>query len=577
MRDPPSGPPRPRRPHRRTRGRPLAAPRHGPPDGAHAPRPAPRRRRRGVRRQHRARLDRLAARRRRPPRADRRRRRRRPRRGRPRPARRWTSAARPPTPPCAMAYLAHIEVTADHVDGAMLLAVDASLLTESPAAGGPSRALQEAHRWLSLALSGLDLEELALGHAVRGQHVAAALRDPERPVADAAARRPQHVELAQTQLPPRRRRPRRRTGRRGDRVGHLGPGPRRTSPIPATTTCSTSSRRGRWSAPATSTTRSGRCAGSAGTCRRSGGMWLRAYTDLVLARLLARLAERDDDGEQRRGVHRAAGRRRGCLRWPPATAAATASACSSSAATRPTWAAPPRRCTGWRPTAPTPAARTPAAGELWAEMFVRRSRLREAERQAAHAAPARARGPAHRPGQPAQRRAPAGRPPAGRGAAVAGRRRRRPVQVGQRRRLAHPGRRRPAAGRRPAARAQPHRRRGLPLGRRRVPGRAADGDRGAGRRRHGAAPHRRRRRRLERPASSPSRSPCRIGVATAPAADEAERRPGPVVGWRALFDTADLHLFSAKRGGRNRVRAPGAGQPDENADDGSPASTGEEQ
>jgi hypothetical protein len=30
------------------------------------------------------------------------------------------------------------------------------------------------------------------------------------------------------------------------------------------------------------------------------------------------------------------------------------------------------------------------------------------------------------------------------------------------------------------------------------------------------------------------------------------------VGWRALFDTADLHLFSAKRGGRNRVRAPEA-------------------
>ena len=29
------------------------------------------------------------------------------------------------------------------------------------------------------------------------------------------------------------------------------------------------------------------------------------------------------------------------------------------------------------------------------------------------------------------------------------------------------------------------------------------------------------------------------------------------LGWRSLFDTADLHLFSAKRGGRNRVRAPG--------------------
>jgi PleD family two-component response regulator len=42
-----------------------------------------------------------------------------------------------------------------------------------------------------------------------------------------------------------------------------------------------------------------------------------------------------------------------------------------------------------------------------------------------------------------------------------------------------------------------------------------------------------------------------IGVATAPAsADEP-------LGWRSLFDTADLHLFTAKRGGRNRVRAHG--------------------
>ena len=49
-----------------------------------------------------------------------------------------------------------------------------------------------------------------------------------------------------------------------------------------------------------------------------------------------------------------------------------------------------------------------------------------------------------------------------------------------------------------------------------------------------------------------------IGVATAPAVDEGQ--PATVVGWRALFDTADLNLFSAKRGGRNRVRAPG-GQP----------------
>jgi GGDEF domain-containing protein len=46
-----------------------------------------------------------------------------------------------------------------------------------------------------------------------------------------------------------------------------------------------------------------------------------------------------------------------------------------------------------------------------------------------------------------------------------------------------------------------------------------------------------------------------IGVACAPAVDEDQ--PATVVGWRALFDTADLNLFSAKRSGRNRVRAPG--------------------
>jgi PleD family two-component response regulator len=50
-------------------------------------------------------------------------------------------------------------------------------------------------------------------------------------------------------------------------------------------------------------------------------------------------------------------------------------------------------------------------------------------------------------------------------------------------------------------------------------------------------------------------------VAGAPAAEEGAPRPG---GWRALFDTADLHLFSAKRSGRNRVRAAG-GSPTEEA------------
>jgi diguanylate cyclase (GGDEF)-like protein len=62
-----------------------------------------------------------------------------------------------------------------------------------------------------------------------------------------------------------------------------------------------------------------------------------------------------------------------------------------------------------------------------------------------------------------------------------------------------------------------------------------------------------------------------IGLATAPAADDGSAS----VGWRALFDTADLHLFSAKRGGRNRLRAPEAGpapepEGDETSDDAEP-------
>jgi diguanylate cyclase (GGDEF)-like protein len=58
-----------------------------------------------------------------------------------------------------------------------------------------------------------------------------------------------------------------------------------------------------------------------------------------------------------------------------------------------------------------------------------------------------------------------------------------------------------------------------------------------------------------------------IGVATAPHADPApDGGAGTAIAWRSLFDTADLHLFSAKRGGRNRVRghgpAPDPGPPD---------------
>ena len=98
----------------------------------------------------------------------------------------------------AMAFLAHVEVVADHFDAAMLLAVDASLLTDGPAATEPTRALLQAHRWLSLALSGLDLEEPAVSHAMRGQHVAAALREPGEQWAMRLLSAQQHTELAQT-------------------------------------------------------------------------------------------------------------------------------------------------------------------------------------------------------------------------------------------------------------------------------------------------------------------------------------------------------------------------------------------
>src|SRR3954468_17677969 len=47
-----------------------------------------------------------------------------------------------------------------------------------------------------------------------------------------------------------------------------------------------------------------------------------------------------------------------------------------------------------------------------------------------------------------------------------------------------------------------------------------------------------------------------IGVATS----AADGTPGPT-SWRELFDLADLHLFGAKRTGRNRVRAAGGQLP----------------
>ena len=91
----------------------------------------------GVRRGHRAALDHLAARARRPPGADRERRPTRPRSAWRPPARRWTSASRPPTPRWRWPTSRTSRSPPTTSTPPMLLAVDASLLSEGQAAGHP--------------------------------------------------------------------------------------------------------------------------------------------------------------------------------------------------------------------------------------------------------------------------------------------------------------------------------------------------------------------------------------------------------------------------------------------------------
>ena len=461
----------------------------------------------------------------------------------------------------AMAYLAHIEVTADHAEGAMMRAVDASLLTESPAAGTPSRALQEAHRWLSLALSGLDLEELALGHAVRGQHVAAALRDPERLWRMRLLSARQNVELAQTVL------------RRGDED--------RARELAVEAIASAISARDLPYEPdaedddlldvvqAWALICSGQLDDALGPLRRvrrhvqgSGALWLRAYTDLVLARLMFRLAERDDDdehGEESIGLLvDAAGafaaaddrrRYRQCLLELGHCTAALGR---------------PAEALHWLEAYRSDTGRANARSrELWAEMFVRRSRLREAERQAAmlrrHALEDPLTGLGNR--RSAERRLGAlrlGEEPVS--LAV--------VDVDRFKSVndAASHTQGDAVLRRVADLLREHSRTGdevyrwagdeflvvLPtateaqavvvMERLRTAVAAADWS--------------------DLELSEPIT--VSIGVATAPAAGDGEP---PVVGWRTLFDTADLNLFSAKRSGRNRVRAPGAAGGDDAGDE----------
>jgi diguanylate cyclase (GGDEF)-like protein len=452
----------------------------------------------------------------------------------------------------AMAYLAHLEVAADHFDAAMLLAVDASLLSEGQAADTPSWELLQAHRWLSLTLAGLDLEELAVAHAMRGQHVAAALRTPADVWGMRLLSAQQHTELAQT------------LRRRGelDRSRELAveaiagaAAARELSWEPEPAEADLLDVVQGWALT---------CAddldGALGPLRRvqrrveaEGSIWLRAYTGLALARLLFRLAQRNDDAEtgeeaigllvDAAGAFVASGDRR---RYRQSLLELGQNSADLGR---------PAEALHWLEAYRADTGRAHSRGrQMWADMFVRRSRLREAERQAAllrrHALEDPLTGLGNR--RSAERRLGAmrlGVEPLS--LAV--------VDVDRFKSVndAASHSQGDVVLRRVADLLREHSRTGdevyrwagdeflvvLPtateaqavvvMERLRAAVAAADWT----------------------DLQLPEPVTVSIGVATAPAVDEGQ--PATVVGWRALFDSADLNLFSAKRGGRNRVRAPG--------------------
>ncbi|HEX2073346.1 MAG TPA: GGDEF domain-containing protein [Geodermatophilus sp.] len=463
-----------------------------------------------------------------------------------------------------LAYLAHVEVTADHVDSAMLLAIDASLLTEDPAAAEPSRPLHQAHLWLSLTLTGLDLEELAVAQAVRGHRVAAALPGPADQWRLLRLCAQQHAELAQT------------LHRRGDEERS-----RRLAAVALG--CATAARElGFEPDPAEldlldvvqawALTCSDELDAAVGPLRRAhrriheeGGVWLRGYADLVLARLLTRMSQQESGGGHAEeatdllvdaaGAFAAAGDRRRYRQCLLELGQATAAMGRPAEALH--WLEAYRADTG----------RAHARGrELWAEMFVRRSRLREAERQAAllrrHALEDPLTGLGNR--RSAERRLGSlrlGQEPLSLAVVDIDRFK----QVNDDASHSHGD----EVLRRVADLLREHCRVGDEVYR-------WAGDEFLvvlpGATEHQALVAMERLRAAVADADWDDLRPARpitvsIGVATAPA----EPHDAGPVGWRALFDTADLHLFSAKRGGRNRVRAPGADAPEPPSPAGEPA------
>jgi diguanylate cyclase (GGDEF)-like protein len=450
----------------------------------------------------------------------------------------------------AMAYLAHVEVTADRFDSAMLLAIDGSLLT-GQAARTPTRALLQAHFWLSRTLTGLDLEELAVEHAQRGHGVALQLDDPGDRWRLLLLTAQQVTELAQT------------LRRRGEieqarelaltaidcataaRVLDFAPLPAEQDLLDVVQSWALTCRDDLDDAlgPMRSAHR---------RVQADGGIWLRGYADLALARLLARLGARDSRPQLNEqaidllvdasGSFAAAGDRRRyrhCLLELGQASAALGR---------------PAEALHWLEAYRTDTGRAHARGrELWAEMFVRRSRLREAERQAAllqrHALEDPLTGLGNR--RSAERRLAdlhVGEAPVS--LAVVDVDRFKEVNDEASHLSGDAVLKRVADLLREHSRTRDevYRWAGdeflvvLPTASEeqavvvmeRLRAAVADADWS------------------DLPLSAPVT--VSIGVATAPRIDGPSSGPA---GWKALFDTADLHLFSAKRGGRNRVRAPG--------------------
>ncbi|MCU1604230.1 MAG: Diguanylate cyclase protein [Modestobacter sp.] len=296
----------------------------------------------------------------------------------------------------ALAYLAHVEVAADRFDAAMHLAVDASLLADQLSGEQPTRALHQAHHWLSLALTRLDLEELAAAQSLRGSRVAQALPDLADRWQLLRLCAQQHAELAQT------------VHRRGDE--------RRSRELAAVAlACATSARELPWGPPeadedllavitAWAMTLSGQLDEALAPLRRvrgrveadGGGLWLLGYADLVLARLLFRLCELEAGREAAAGHPRATGAA-GTTGGEATELLVAAAGAFAAVGDRRRY----RQCLlelgqttavmgrtaealHWLEAYRAETTRAHLRGrELWAEMFVRRSRLREAERQTA--------------------------------------------------------------------------------------------------------------------------------------------------------------------------------------------------